>query len=213
MNPRERLLYFGADSLTTQELLSLIIQGKDALTIAENVISYATEEVGDLARILPEELKAINGVGINKACAISATIELAKRLNSDSKKRIKATTSADVYAYIAPLLMHEKKEHVIALLLNSKCEIESKEIISIGGLTSAAAEPREIFSPAIRKGAAGVILVHNHPSGDPTPSFDDLELTKCIVKAGELLRINVLDHIIIGRNCYHSMREHNDVEF
>lgn len=211
MNPRERLLYFGADSLTTQELLSLIIGGKYAITVAESVMSYVTDSVGDLARVYPEELESINGVGINKACAIAATIELAKRLNNDcSTNRPHIRTSSDVYNFIGPKLMHEKQEHLIALLMNSKGIVESTEIISKGGLCSSYADPREIFSPAIRKAAAGIILVHNHPSGDPSPSSDDISSTKTLVEAGKILGIKVIDHIIIGRNSYHSLRTSRD---
>lgn len=211
MNPRERLLYFGADSLTTQELLSLIIGGKDAITVAESVMSYVTDSVGDLARVYPSELETIEGVGINKACAIAATIELAKRLNTDcNTNRPHIRTSSDVYDFIGPKLMHEKQEHLIALLMNSKGIVESTEIITKGGLCSSYADPREIFSPAIRKAAAGIILIHNHPSGDPSPSSDDIASTKTLVEAGKILGIKVVDHIVIGRNGYHSMRTSND---
>ena len=108
--------------------------------------------------------------------------------------------------------MHEKQEHLIALLMNSKGIVESTEIISKGGLCSSYADPREIFSPAIRKAAAGIILVHNHPSGDPSPSSDDISSTKTLVEAGKILGIKVIDHIIIGRNSYHSLRtSHDDI--
>lgn len=211
MNPRDRLLYFGADSLTTQELLSLIIGGKDAIEVAESVMSYVTDSVGDLARVYPSELEAINGVGINKACAIAATIELAKRLNTDcNTNRPQIRTSQDVYDFIGPKLMHEKQEHFIAIMLNCKGIVESTEIISKGGLCSSYADPRDVFAPAIRKSAAGIIICHNHPSGDQSPSTDDIEATKNLIAAGKILGIKVIDHIVIGRNSYHSMRNSND---
>lgn len=213
MDVRKKLLKYGVSSLTTAELLSIIISGPNSMTVAENVVQYATDNVGSLGRILPEELTTIDGIGINKACAISATIELAKRLNEDTHKRDVIKNSEDVYALMSPLLIHEKQEHFITLLLNSKGEVESKEVISIGGLSSACIDPREVFTSAIRKCAAAMVLIHNHPSGDPTPSDDDIHTTNRLIEASRILGIQILDHVIIGRNQHHSMRNNNDCIF
>lgn len=212
MEPTKKLKEYGVNTLTTPELLSLIIQGKDSVTVAEDVVAYA-ENIGDLARIMPEELESINGIGENKACAVSAAIELAKRLNTEKKQRVKATNTGLVFDYVAPLLRHETREHFLVLFLNSKCEIESKEVVSIGGINKTLMEPMNTFAPALRKGAAAIILVHNHPSGNPTPSMDDINATKKIVDAGKVMNIPVLDHIIVGESGNYSMRKEGIVEF
>lgn len=212
MEPTKKLKEYGANTLTTSELLSLIIQGKDSIAVAEDVVAYA-ESIGDLARIMPEELESINGIGKNKACAVSAAIELAKRLNTEKKQRVKATNEELVFDYVAPLLRHETREHLLVLFLNSKCEIESKEVISIGGINETIMEPMNTFAPALRKGAAAIILVHNHPSGNPTPSMDDVNATRKIIDAGKIMNIPVLDHIIVGESGNYSMRKEGIVEF
>lgn len=212
MEPTKKLKEYGVNTLTTSELLSLIIQGKDSIAVAEDVVAYA-ESIGDLARIMPEELESINGIGKNKACAVSAAIELAKRLNTEKKQRVKATNAELVFDYVAPLLRHETREHFLVLFLNSKCEIESKEVISIGGINETLMEPMNTFAPALRKGAAAIILVHNHPSGNPTPSMDDVNATRKIIDAGKVMNIPVLDHIIVGESGNYSMRKEGIVEF
>lgn len=212
MEPTKKLKEYGVNTLTTSELLSLIIQGKDSIAVAEDVVAYA-ERIGDLARIMPEELERINGIGKNKACAVSAAIELAKRLNTEKKQRVKATNTELVFDYVAPLLRHETREHFLVLFLNSKCEIESRETISIGGINQTLMEPMNTFAPALRKGAAAIILVHNHPSGNPTPSMDDVNATRKIIDAGKVMNIPVLDHIIVGESGNYSMRKEGIVEF
>ena len=212
MEPTKKLKEYGVNTLTTSELLSLIIQGKDSIAVAEDVVAYA-ESIGDLARIMPEELESINGIGKNKACAVSAAIELAKRLNTEKKQRVKATNTELVFDYVAPLLRHETREHFLVLFLNYKCEIESRETISIGGINETLMEPMNTFAPALRKGAAAIILVHNHPSGNPTPSMDDVNATRKIIDAGKIMNIPVLDHIIVGESGNYSMRKEGIVEF
>lgn len=212
MELTKKLKEYGVNTLTTSELLSLIIQGKDSIAVAEDVVAYA-KNIGDLARIMPEELESINGIGKNKACAVSAAIELAKRLNTEKKQRVKATNTELVFDYVAPLLRHETREHFLVLFLNSKCEIESKEVISIGGINQTLMEPMNTFAPALRKGAAAIILVHNHPSGNPTPSMDDVNATRKIIDAGKVMNIPVLDHIIVGESGNYSMRKEGIVEF
>ena len=118
-----------------------------------------------------------------------------------------------MFDYVAPLLRHETREHFLVLFLNSKCEIESRETISIGGINETLMEPMNTFAPALRKGAAAIILVHNHPSGNPTPSMDDVNATRKIIDAGKIMNIPVLDHIIVGESGNYSMRKEGIVEF
>lgn len=173
--PKEKLMYAGAESLSTSELLALIIRtgnsSKSAVQLAEDVLAYSAKELGSLREADVQELTEIDGIGSTKACSIVASLELARRLlgRETDEPRVSMKNPESV----ANLLMEDmrglKQEHLVALLLNAKCEIESRITVSMGELTSTVVHPREVFRPAIRKGAAGIILAHNHPSGDPTP--------------------------------------------
>ena len=211
--PKEKLMYAGAESLSTSELLALIIRtgnsNKSAVQLAEDVLAYSAKELGSLREADVQELTEIDGIGSTKACSIVASLELARRLlgRESDESRISMKNPESV----ANLLMEDmrglKQEHLVALLLNAKCEIESRITVSIGELTSTVVHPREVFRPAIRKGAAGIILAHNHPSGDPTPSKEDILLTRKVRDAGNLIGIDLLDHIILGDNTYISLSE------
>ena len=216
--PKEKLMYAGAESLSTSELLALIIRtgnsSKSAVQLAEDVLAYSAKELGSLREADVQELTEIDGIGFTKACSIVASLELARRLlgRESDESRISMKNPESV----ANLLMEDmrglKQEHLVALLLNAKCEIESRITVSIGELTSTVVHPREVFRPAIRKGAAGIILVHNHPSGDPTPSQDDIQSTKRIMEVSKLVGIRLLDHLIIGDGRYISLRNEGYME-
>lgn len=216
--PKEKLMYAGAESLSTSELLALIIRtgnsSKSAVQLAEDVLAYSAKELGSLREADVQELTEIDGIGSTKACSIVASLELARRLlgRESDESRISMKNPESV----ANLLMEDmrglKQEHLVALLLNAKCEIESRITVSIGELTSTVVHPREVFRPAIRKGAAGIILVHNHPSGDPTPSQDDIQSTKRIMEVSKLVGIRLLDHLIIGDGRYISLRNEGYME-
>ena len=216
--PKEKLMYAGAESLSTSELLALIIRtgnsSKSAVQLAEDVLAYSAKELGSLREADVQELTEIDGIGSTKACSIVASLELARRLlgRESDESRISMKNPESV----ANLLMEDmrglKQEHLVALLLNAKCEIESRITVSIGELTSTVVHPREVFPPAIRKGAAGIILAHNHPSGDPTPSQDDIQSTKRIMEVSKLVGIRLLDHLIIGDGRYISLRNEGYME-
>lgn len=216
--PKEKLMYAGAESLSTSELLALIIRtgnsSKSAVQLAEDVLAYSAKELGSLREADVQELTEIDGIGSTKACSIVASLELARRLmgRESDESRISMKNPESV----ANLLMEDmrglKQEHLVALLLNAKCEIESRITVSIGELTSTVVHPREVFRPAIRKGAAGIILTHNHPSGDPTPSQDDIQSTKRIMEVSKLVGIRLLDHLIIGDGRYISLRNEGYME-
>lgn len=162
--PKEKLMYAGAESLSTSELLALIIRtgnsSKSAVQLAEDVLAYSAKELGSLREADVQELTEIDGIGSTKACSIVASLELARRLlgRESDESRISMKNPESV----ANLLMEDmrglKQEHLVALLLNAKCEIESRITVSIGELTSTVVHPREVFRPAIRKGAAGIIF-------------------------------------------------------
>ena len=210
--PKEKLMYAGAESLSTSELLALIIRtgnsNKSAVQLAEDVLAYSAKELGSLREADVQELTEIDGIGSTKACSIVASLELARRLLA----RISMKNPESVANLLMEDMRELKQEHLVALLLNAKCEIESRITVSIGELTSTVVHPREVFRPAIRKGAAGIILAHNHPSGDPTPSQDDIQSTKRIMEVSKLVGIRLLDHLIIGDGRYISLRNEGYME-
>ncbi len=210
--PREKLLFSGASGLSNAELLALIIRTgtgkKSAIQLADEVIAYTAANIGSLGTADVKELTRIDGIGLSKACSIVAALELSKRIMSDEKTsgRHRMRDSRDVVDILMKEMMYEKREIFMALILNTKMEIEAKQIISIGNLNTAPVHPREVFGPAIRRGAAAIVVAHNHPSGDPAPSDIDILMTKRLMDASEIIGINLLDHIIIGNNSYYSMK-------
>ena len=216
--PREKLLKYGPSSLSNAELIAVIIRtghmNDNAIDLANRILSLDSSGISYLAEITAHELmNKINGVGQCKAAQIVAAIELGKRISSRSGDTKLKVVSPNV---IAELFMEEmrylKKEHFKVVLLNTKNQIISIEEISVGSLNASIVHPREVFNAAIRKSANSIILVHNHPSGDPTPSKEDIEVTSRLVEAGEIIGIKVLDHIIIGDNKYVSLNEKNIIQ-
>lgn len=210
--PQEKLIYSGTGGLSNSELLALIIRtgtgSKSAIGLAEDVIAYAADNIGDLGVAEVRELTEIDGIGEAKACSIVAAMELSRRLISDRQFAVKERIrdSRQIAEMLSEEMMGEKRELFMAVNLNSKLQVESKSVISIGNLDSAPVHPREVFGPAVRRGAAAVVVAHNHPSGDPTPSSKDIEVTRRLMKASEVLGIRLLDHVIIGDGCYISMQ-------
>ena len=198
--PRERFLKYGKEALSDAELFAIILRTG---TINENVVDmsnrlikeYSLEKLYDCSL---KELQKIKGIGPSKAMQILAMSELGKRYNN-SKKPIKKISSAkDVFNYFHEKLKNEKQEHFYVLILNSQNHIIKEELISKGVLDSAIIHPREVFKPAIKHSASKIILAHNHPSGNPNPSNEDLEITKKLIEAGKLIDIKIIDHVIIG---------------
>ena len=210
--PQEKMLYAGAGGLSNSELLALIIRtgtgDKSAVRLADEVISYANDNTGGLGSAEVKELTEIDGIGEAKACSIVAAMELSKRLISGQQGavRIRIRDSRQVAEILMEEMMYEKREFFMTLNLNSKLQVESKSVISIGSLDSAPVHPREVFGPAVRRGAAAVVVAHNHPSGDPTPSPQDIDVTNRLIKASEILGIRLLDHVIVGNGCFTSMK-------
>lgn len=209
--PRERMLNFGADSLSNTELLAILIstgtRKESAMRLAEKIIASEDDGLHYLGSAVPEDLWGIPGVGIAKSCQIVAAVELGKRLSSNQKNRVaRISTPEDIASLFMEKMRYLKKESFKVLLLNTKSEVISEENISTGNINSSIVDPREVFNPAIRKSAGSVALVHNHPSGNPEPSDADINVTDRLVKAGELLDIRVVDHIIIGDGKYISFK-------
>jgi len=209
--PREKLIKKGAKALKKEELLAILLRtglkGKNALEVADDIlVKYGDKK---LLNASYEELRNIHGVGLTKAAQILAAIELGSRLFKEkSEKEIYINSSEDAIKELAHI-KENKKENFVVLYLDARNKLIYKETVSIGSLNANLVHPREVFEPAVRYLAAQVILAHNHPSGDPEPSEDDLEITKRLTESGKILGIEVVDHIIVVKNGFLSFKEKN----
>ena len=209
--PREKLMKYGVKSLSNAELIALIIRSgtkeTSALSLAEEILTQE-QGISSLGNMEPEEYCRIRGIGVATACTLTAAVELGKRIAAAPKQE---RVSVDNPQVVSDLFMEQmrmlEKELFQVVHLNTKNEITSIENVSVGDLNSSSAAPREVFHNAIRRSSSAVILVHNHPSGDPEPSHADILLTNRLVEAGKLLGIRVLDHIIIGDGVFVSFQE------
>lgn len=210
--PREKLIQYGAETLSNTELLAILIgsgtKEVSAIMLANRILALEGEGISYLTNCLPEELSDIPGMGMAKSCQIIAAIELGKRIATKPKgKKINIKSPDEVASLFIEEMRYLKKEYFKVLLLNTKNEIIMIENISIGSLNSSVVHPREVFCTAIKKSACSIIAVHNHPSGNPMPSQTDIDITRRLMEAGELLGIKVLDHLIIGDGIYISLKE------
>jgi DNA repair protein RadC len=210
--PRERLLALGSSVLSDGETLAVIFGtghpgSGSALTIARRLLTT----FGDLRGVLSAsvtELAMMPGVGRARAATLVAVGEVARRVQSDRlDEGLVLTSAAEVYAHFGPLLVDEKRESFYAVLLTGKNRVMAKVRVSQGSLASSIVHPREAFRSAVREAAAAIIFVHNHPSGDPTPSPEDRAITQRLRRAGELMGISVLDHVVVGRGRYFSFAD------
>ncbi|MBI4983572.1 DNA repair protein RadC [Candidatus Woesearchaeota archaeon] len=206
--PRERLAKYGSSALSDVELLAVILKVGNK---HENVIEMSQRLIakyglGHLASCSLAELQQIKGIGRAKASEILALFELARRANICNVEKRSIRSAKEVFDYFYPKLANSMQEQFSLLLLDTKNKIIKEETISIGLLNASLVHPREVFKLAIKESAHSVIVVHNHPSGDPTPSPEDEEVTKKLIEAGELLGIKVLDHVIVGGENYFSMK-------
>ena len=176
-------------------------------------MTYTEELSQDICSIDARELLNIDGIGVSKACSIVASMELARRVREPSLLSGKTiTTAEDIAKLYMDRMRGSKREHVQLFILSTKCKIESEYTVSIGELNSADIHPREVYSVAIRRSAAAIIIAHNHPSGDPTPSNLDIAATKRLEAAGKIVGIKLLDHIIAGYDSYVSLRSEGVIE-
>ncbi len=210
--PREKLLMRGAQNLSDAELVAILLRtgktGKSVLEIARELI----QSEGNLAMLATktvDSLQKISGIGKDKAATLAAAFELSRRILSQSKwfSNQKVTSPQEIADIFIPLLRDDSKERFIVVCLNSSNKIIKHETISIGNLNSSVVHPREIFKVAIDCSSASIILIHNHPSGNPEPSNEDISITKKIVESGKILDIPVFDHLIIAGETYTSFVE------
>lgn len=213
LRPREKLLDYGVDRLSDSELLAIILRTgsreKSAIELAGSIIAA----FGGLRQLLDasmEELCAIGGVGLAKAAQIKAALEVGRRVALSSYGlRPVIRSPQDAAGMVMEEMRHLDREHFVALLLNTKNQVLAREVVAVGTLSSSTVHPRELFKLAIRRSAAAVILLHNHPSGDPWPSQEDIQVTQRLIEAGRIIGIEVLDHIVIGDNKYISLKAEN----
>lgn len=209
--PREKLLMYGAEVLSNSELLAIILRSGSSSENIINLSSRILKETGGLNGILScsaEDLLDLKGIGQAKAAQLLALGELLKRFRSFySGEQYKISQPKDAAEYIMNDMRYLKQEHLKVIMLNTKNIVITVKDVSVGTLNSSIVHPREVFCEAIKKNSASIIICHNHPSGDPAPSSEDINLTNRIKECGKLLGIELLDHIIIGDGIYVSLKE------
>ena len=208
--PRERLIKYGASSLSDSELLAIILRvgsrKENVITLSQRILKEYN--LKQLSRVNLNNLMKIHGIKQGKAAQIAACFEIARRLESfDDTDKPKISSPEDVYRRLYPKLREQKKESFVELCLDTKNHIIKEETISVGTLNANIVHPRDVFKTALEESAANIIVAHNHPSGDPTPSREDIEITKKLIEAGKIIGIEVLDHVIIGDGRHLSMKE------
>ena len=208
--PSNRLMSNGAASLSNAELLSIILKSgsvaENAINLSQRVLSQF--DLKQLSAVDATQLMKIHGIKSGKATQIVACFELARRLETfDGQSKSKINSPEDVYRRLYPAMRESKKEHFVELCLDTKNQVIREDTISIGSLNANIVHPREVFRTALIESAAHIIVAHNHPSGDPTPSREDIDITKKLVETGKIMGIDVLDHVIIGDCRHFSMKE------
>ena len=208
--PRERFELYGPKALSTYELLAIIlgngIRGESVLLLAQRTLKTFSSLKG-LSQASVEELSAIKGIGLARAIQIKAIFELGKRVEQNQDEKIVISSPADVAKLVGPRLIDNQKEHFMLLSLDTRNMVNKISEITVGILDSSLIHPREVFKEAIQSLASSIILVHNHPSGNPDPSKEDFEITKKMVKTGSIIGIKVMDHVITARQAFYSFQE------
>lgn len=208
--PRERCLRLGAEALSDAELVALLLgtggAGKDVLEVARGAVA-SFRSLDRLAQASLKEVTDLPGFGPARAAVLQAAFELGRRLSAERPLNGRLGGARQALAYLSPWLLGLRQETFVVLCLDNKQRLLRKEVVSRGLVNSALVHPREVFAPAIREGAACILVAHNHPSGDPEPSDEDLAVTKRLEEAGRLLGIRLVDHLIVARSRSISLKE------
>ncbi|MGG2018299.1 RadC family protein [Bacillus sp. S10(2024)] len=209
--PRERLLLEGASSLSNTELLAILLRTgskeESVLTLANRILHYF-DGLRMLKDATIEEMTSIHGVGVAKASQLIAAFELGRRMvRLEYQNRYSIRNPEDCARYMMEEMRFLQQEHFVCLYLNTKNQVMHRQTVFIGSLNASIVHPREVFKEAFRRAAASIICLHNHPSGDPTPSREDIEVTKRLVECGKIIGIEILDHIIIGDHKFVSLKD------
>lgn len=208
--PREKAIKYGFASLSDADVLSILLRTGSKNKSVKDVSSDILKSLGgisNLKNIRVNKLMAIKGVGFVKAITLMAAVELAKRMDNKENGIVKITTSSDVFKYFNKYFLYETQEKFLVLFLNAKNEVIEQKVLFIGTANQSLVHLRDIFREAVLCNAIKIICVHNHPSGVPIPSMEDEAVTKKIKETGELMNINLIDHVIIGKDKYYSFLE------
>lgn len=209
--PRERLLKLGSNHLSNQEILAILLgsgtRAESVMDLSNRVLMHF-EGIKLLSGATIEELTAIKGIGPAKGVQLLAAIEIGKRMNEyRPDERYIIRSPEDGADYVMEEMRSLEQEHFVVLFLNTKNQIIHRQTIFIGSLNASIVHPREVFREAVKRSAASIICAHNHPSGDPTPSQEDIHVTRRLVESGKMIGIEVLDHLIIGDRKFVSLKE------
>ncbi|WP_166238849.1 RadC family protein [Paenibacillus turpanensis] len=209
--PRERLVQAGAEALSHAELLAILLRtgtkSYSAVALAQKLLAEAGG-IRQLADLGLEQLTALHGMGPVKAVQLLAGIELGRRMAASALQEKPVIRSPkDAADLLTERMRYLQKEHFVCLFLNTKNAVIGHETLSVGSLNASIVHPREVYRAAIQKGCASIICAHNHPSGDPTPSPEDIQMTQRLMEAGDIIGIEVLDHLIIGEQKFVSLKE------
>ena len=209
--PRERLIRQGAESLSNQELIAILLgsgtKQESVLHLANRVLTFF-EQIHELKNATIEEIMSVKGIGKAKAVQLLAAVELGRRLSQQqTEERYTIRSPQDAASYLMPDMTSLKQEHFVVLFLNVKNQVLHKQTIFIGSLNASIVHPREIFREAVKRSAASIICAHNHPSGNPSPSSEDIDVTKRLIESGLIMGIELLDHVIIGDHQFISLKE------
>ena len=209
--PREKVINQGVQYLSNNELIAILLRtgtkNQNVLKVSEQIL-YKLSNINDLYNLTISELTSIKGIGPSKAVTLLAAVELGKRISNLNEKDYILNSSGKVYLFMQNYYINVKEEHLYGLYLNSKGKLIQAVELSKGTINSTLIDCETIFKWYYKLSSSAIILAHNHPSGDPTPSIQDLKKTEEVVKKAKMLNINVLDHIIIGKT-YYSIRENN----
>lgn len=212
--PRERFKKYGVENLSTNELISIILSsGTKNISVKElsNNILGNLDDISDLKNMTLNKLKQIKGIGEVKAITLLSALELGKRVYYEKNiSKIKMNSADKIYNYMKNIVSNKNQEYFYALYLDSKKNLIDKKLLFIGTINKSIVHPREVFKYAYLLSASSIVCIHNHPSGDPLPSNEDIIITKHLVEIGKIQGINIVDHIIIGNN-YYSFYENGDI--
>ena len=209
--PREKALLYGCESLSNRELIAIVLRtgtrNHNVLEVADEVLALR-KTLGEVAVLKQQDFMHVAGIRAIKAVELMAVFELGRRVTRDRiLQKTKVEHPGDIVQWLNQEIGFEQQEHFMVLFLNQKNEIMNYKVLFVGTLTQANVHPREIFKEAMQQGCAKIICVHNHPSGDPTPSKADIDLTRVIQHTGEMIAIPLVDHIIVAANSYISFRQ------
>jgi len=207
--PREKLIAKGAENLKDSELLAILLRtglaGKNVIEMASQILTKQSKK--RLLQMTYEDLLKVKGIDSAKATTLLAAFELAKRAMEVNDTNLSTINNANDAAAQLTDIRNRKKEHFVVLYLNAKNQLVHKETISMGTLNVNLVHPREVFEPALKHSAAQIVVAHNHPSGSPEPSEDDIEITKRLTEAGKIMGVEIMDHVIVAKNGHFSFKE------